>query len=249
MEPWLTILAASSVLVVGVAAYRVLWWRRYATPPAGWPVLRGTVVGGELDLGRVLHCATASGLELFSRPLELRARDGSLHRVHASGAVLCGPAVRHPAWGRLRCVSVGDRITVCGPAASEARAEAHYREASGRAAISAARVAAGTWPEARWLAVPLLAAALVGVCSLGVPLFAPPPPHLCVSLTVDTPTPTYPGRVELPLEAQAADALSADRGEPLGHLYGTMVGESYGTAAVDFAFPPSLPSKSLRRKR
>jgi antitoxin component YwqK of YwqJK toxin-antitoxin module len=139
---FLTLLATCSAL----AAYRLVWRRRYGTSNAfdeHLVVLRGQVEGPGQRGTPVLRAAPAGEI-LERRHFQLRRGRGAPVEIDPTGALLLL---------RARTIRVGDQVTVHGVPSSVVRDETLYRQSGLETGVAALRIAAGTWPELRWLNV------------------------------------------------------------------------------------------------
>jgi hypothetical protein len=171
---WGWLLLASSGFAVVFFAYRLIWRERFRHPSTGATEsltrVRGQVVGRP---GTVVYCVGEVGQELTAQPFRVQGKSQSW-LVSPSGAVLATRGYRHKG-GRVRGLMAGDRVTVDGAITTLGRQESLYRQAGRVLALEAVRIAAGTWPQLRWLRVPLVAAVLVFLFSLGQILITPGP--------------------------------------------------------------------------
>jgi len=176
-------LLTSGGLGIAFFIYRLIWLERFRHPDNAnaKPLMRihGRVAGKP---GTVVYCIGESGQQLIAQPFQVVGRNGRRWLVSPNGAVLAVRGYRHKS-GRVRGLMAGDIVTIDGAATTLSNpSEGLYREAGRIQGVEAVRIAGGHWPELRWFRVPMAAAALVFLFSLGQILLAPGPTPLRAGL-------------------------------------------------------------------
>jgi hypothetical protein len=190
---WGWLLLTSGGLGIAFFVYRLIWLERFRQPDTTGtkPLMRihGRVAGRP---GTVVYCVGEAGQELIAQPFQVAGSKGQRWLVSPNGAVLAVRGYRHKN-GRVRGLMAGDIVTIDGATTTLSSGDSLYRDAGRVQGVEAVRIAGGHWPELRWFRVPMAAAALVFVFSLGQILLAPGPTPLRTGLAnafKDLPGPT-----------------------------------------------------------
>jgi hypothetical protein len=169
---WGWVLLISGTLALAFFVYRLVWLERYRRPTSSEPLVRvrGQVVGAP---GTVVYCVRDGGDPIIAQPFHLRDAQNRRWLVQPSGAVLSIRGFRHRGGRVIRGLIAGEMVTVDGVSATVSNGEQLYRQAGRTPAIEAVRIAGGTWPELRWLKVPIVVAMAMFLLSLGQILHSP----------------------------------------------------------------------------
>jgi len=177
---WSWVLLASGGLALAFFVYRLVWRERYRLPTSAEPMVRiqGQVTGPP---GTVVYCIGDQGQPIVSRQFHVWGRDNQRWHVDPSGAVLAIRGYRHGR-GRLRGLLAGEMVTIDGVATTFHEPETLYRQSGRTVGIEAVRISGGSWPELRWLRIPMTLAMLAFLFSLAKILVAPGPAPLQMGL-------------------------------------------------------------------